>query len=193
MTYIHWLEVHPASGTEKLKASLSQWGFSQTSRLEGSTLLVVADKPDPRWIPEKATAVLWWVKDGTPEQTSAVLSQRVGWVIRQSAPLNEVRDALLYLEGRIKDTDGWLRQLLHLATLDELLRPVLVQCLRLSSASAGAIWLRSSFTSAGSGFAEAPRAKLKQTGWWNLAAIAICPLKTLACFDCGTRKRHQRT
>lgn len=179
MTYIHWLDVHPTSGTEELKNALSQWGFSQTNRLEGSTLFVVADKPDPRWIPEKATAVLWWVKDGTPEQTSAVLSQRAGWVVRQSAPLSEVRDALLYLEGRIMDTDGWLRQLLHLATLDELLRPVLVQCLRLSGASAGAIWLKKDeafYQRAGSGFAEAPLSqaeanRLVESG----AAIAICP------------------
>jgi diguanylate cyclase (GGDEF)-like protein len=179
MTYIHWLDVHPTAETEKLKTAMSQWGFSQTSRLEGATLLVVADKPDPRWIPEKATAVLWWVKDGTPEQTSAVLAQRAGWVIRQSAPLNDVRDALLYLEGRIMDTDGWLRQLLHLATLDELLRPVLVQCLRLSSANAGAIWLRkdeSFYQRAGSGFAEAPLSRVEANRLVESGeAIAICP------------------
>jgi diguanylate cyclase (GGDEF)-like protein len=179
MTYIHWLEVHPASGTEELKTTLAQWGFSQTSRLEGSTLFVVADKPDPRWIPEKATAVLWWVKEGTPEQTSAVLSQRAGWVVRQSAPLGEIRDALLYLEGRIMDTDGWLKQLLHLATLDELLRPVLVQCLRLSAASAGAIWLRKDgayYQRAGAGFAEAPLSQAEANRLVESGdAIAICP------------------
>lgn len=179
MTYIHWLDVHPAAGAESLKSALSQWGFSQTSKLEGATLLVVADKPDPRWIPEKATAVLWWVKDGTPEQTSAVLAQRAGWVVRQAAPLTEVRDALLYLEGRIMDTDGWLRQLLHLATLDELLRPVLVQCLRLSGASAGAIWLKKDeayYQRAGSGFAEAPLSLLDAAQLVeSSSAIAICP------------------
>lgn len=179
MTYIHWLEVHPASGTEELKTALTHWGFSQTNKLEGATLVVVADKPDPRWIPEKATAVMWWVKDGTPEQTSAALSQRAGWVVRQSAPLNEVRDALLYLEGRIMDTDGWLRQLLHLATLDELLRPVLVQCLRLSGANAGAIWLRKDdayYQRAGSGFAEAPLSQAEANRLVEAGeAIAICP------------------
>ncbi len=178
MSDIHWLEVHPSSSAGELKGALAQWGYSLAGRLEGSTLLIVADRPDPRWIPEKATAVLWWVKDGSPEETSRVLAQRAGWVIRQSAPLSEVRDALLYLEGRVMDTDGWLKQLLHLATLDELLRPILVQCLRLSGASAGAIWLRKDeafYQRAGSGFAEAPldlteATRLIETG----AAITLC-------------------
>ncbi len=159
MSDVHVLEVHPSPKTGELKALLPQWGYLHTERLEGATLILVADRPDPRWIPEKATSVLWWVKDGTPEEASRVLAQRAGWVLRQAAPPSEVREALLYLEGRIMDTDGWLKQLLHLATLDELLRPVLVQCLRLSGANAGAIWLRKDeafFQRVGSGFAEAP-------------------------------------
>ena len=72
------------------------------------------------------------------------------------------------------DTDGWLRQLLHLATLDELLRPVLVQCLRLSSASAGAIWLKKDeayYQRAGSGFAEAPLSQAEAHRLWRVVIV----------------------
>lgn len=179
MSNVHWLTVHPAPGSEELKAALIRWGYSLSPHVEGSILVIQADRPDPRWIPEKATSVLWWVKEGSPEETSSVLSQRSGWVVRQSVPLPEVRDALLYIEGRAMDTDGWLRQLLHLATLDELLRPVLVQCLRLSGAGSGAIWLRREdafYQRAGSGFPEAPldpaeAARLVESG----EALALCP------------------
>ena len=72
MANLHWLSVHPAQGSEELKAAVIRWGYSLSPHIEGSTLVIQADRPDPRWIPEKAATVLWWVKEGSPEETSSV-------------------------------------------------------------------------------------------------------------------------
>jgi diguanylate cyclase (GGDEF)-like protein len=108
----------------------------------------------------EGTELLWWVMEGDPEEVSAVLNLRPGWVLRQDRPVEAAREALEHLRQRDLGTDGWLRQMLHLATLDELLRLVLDRAIRLSGARGGAIWLRRDrvfYQQAGDGsFPEAP-------------------------------------
>jgi diguanylate cyclase (GGDEF)-like protein len=82
------------------------------------------------------------VEKADPEEVSAVLSLRPGWVLLQDRPLEAAREALLHLRQRDLGSEGWLRQLMHLASLDELLRLVLGRAVRLSGATGGAIWLR---------------------------------------------------
>ena len=142
MTRIHWMEVHPSERGPQLRESLFHWGFDVHKGAGEGTVLVVADRPDVRHIPPHALDVLWWVKDGTPEEVSAVLAQRPGWVVRQASPFETVRESLHHLRSRDLGAEGWLRQMLHLATLDELLRLVLVRALNLSGAQRGAIWVR---------------------------------------------------
>jgi diguanylate cyclase (GGDEF)-like protein len=108
----------------------------------------------------EGTELLWWVQKGDPEEVSAVLNLRPGWVLRQDRPVEAAREALEHLRQRDLGSDGWLRQMLHLATLDELLRLVLDRAIRLSGAQGGAIWLRREETfyqQAGDGsYPEAP-------------------------------------
>jgi diguanylate cyclase (GGDEF)-like protein len=142
-----------------LRAALAGWGFQVEDGPGDGTLLVVADHPDPRWIPPQGSEILWWVADGQPEPVSEVLSLRPGWVVRQSDPLERVRAALARIQKRDLGSEGWLRQMIHLATLDELLRPILVRAVHLSGAKGGAIWIRKDdafFQRCGDGFAEAP-------------------------------------
>ena len=159
MSTIHWLNVHPAADAELLRASVAEWGYQISDGPGEGTLLIVADRPDPRWIPPLGTEILWWVADGTPEEVSDVLSRRPGWVVRQSMSLDSVRASLSHIKSRDLGSEGWLRQMLHLATLDELLRPILARAVDLSGAKGGAIWIRqedSFFQRCGAGFAEAP-------------------------------------
>ena len=122
--------------------------------------MVVAEHPDLRLIPPEGTEILWWVQRGDPEQVSAVLSARPGWVLLQDRPLEAAREALIHLRQRDLGSEGWLRQMMHLATLDELLRLALSRAIRLSQARGGAIWLRREdlfYQKAGDGaFPEAP-------------------------------------
>ena len=159
MSTVRWMNVHPASGAGLLRASVAAWGFQILDGPGEGTLVIVADRPDPRWIPPVGTEILWWVADGTPEEVSEVLSRRPGWVVRQSMPLDTVRTTLTQIKTRDLGGEGWLRQMLHLATLDELLRPLLVRAVDLSASKCGAIWIRQDdafYQRCGEGFAEAP-------------------------------------
>jgi diguanylate cyclase (GGDEF)-like protein len=104
--------------------------------------VLVAEHPDPRLIPDEGTEILWWVEKADPEEVSAVLSLRPGWVLLQDRPLEAAREALLHLSQRDLGSEGWLRQMMHLASLDELLRLLLNRTIRVSGARGGAIWLR---------------------------------------------------
>lgn len=159
MPDIYWREAQPSEHAESLRLALSEWGFTLHEGLGPDPLVLVADRPDPRLLPTSATEVLWWVREGSPEEVSDVLSRCAGWVIRQESPLEAVREALGHLQQRHLGDDNWLRQMLHLATLDELLRWVLLRALRVSAARAGAIWIRKGgvfYQRAGEGFPEAP-------------------------------------
>jgi diguanylate cyclase (GGDEF)-like protein len=122
--------------------------------------VIVAEHPDPQLIPAEGTEILWWVAKADPEEVSAVLNLRPGWVVLQNRPLEAAREALLHLQQRDLGSEGWLRQMMHLASLDELLRLVLDRAIRLAGAQGGAIWLRREdvfYQRAGDGaFPEAP-------------------------------------
>jgi len=159
MADVFWLEIHRAEGASLLHRALEQWGFQVNSGAGRGTVLIVADRPDPRLIPSQALEILWWVLDATPEEVSDVLARRAGWVIRQCMPLETVHSALHHVQQRDLGSEGWLRQMLHLATLDELLRLVLVRAEQISGARHGAIWIRQEeafFQRCGEGFPEAP-------------------------------------
>ena len=142
MAIIHWMDIHPSDQAPQLRLALEGWGFRCEDGPGDGTLLIVARHPDPRLIPLEGTEILWWVEDADPETVSAVLSLRPGWVLRQSQPLTAVRTALTQLQTRDLGSEGWLRQMLHLASLDELLRPLLMRAVQLSGAKGGAIWIR---------------------------------------------------
>ena len=159
MSTVHWMNIHPTNDADRLREALSEWGYELMDGPGDGTLLIVADRPDSRWIPHFGTEILWWVADGTPEEVSDVLSRRPGWVVRQSLCLDIVKSSLAHIKNRDLGSEGWLRQMLHLATLDELLRPILARAVELSGAKGGAIWIRqedSFFQRCGAGFAEAP-------------------------------------
>ena len=160
MPRIHWLEAHPSAAGAALRAALEQWDFACLEGPGSGTLVVVAEHPDLRLIPAEGTEILWWVQGADPEQVSAVLSARPGWVLLQDRPLEAAREALIHLRQRDLGSEGWLRQMMHLATLDELLRLALSRAIRLSQARGGAIWLRREdlfYQKAGDGaFPEAP-------------------------------------
>jgi diguanylate cyclase (GGDEF)-like protein len=160
MPRIHWLDVHPSARGEALRAALSTWGCEISPSLGPGSLVLVANHPDPRLIPVEGTEILWWVEKAEPEAVSAVLNLRPGWVLLQDRPLEAAREALLHLRQRDLGSEGWLRQMMHLASLEELLRLVLDRAVRLSGARGGAIWLRREDTfyqRAGDGsFPEAP-------------------------------------
>jgi len=179
MSSVHLLEMQPTPLTAALRAALAGWGVEVLDGTGDGTLILVGDRPDPRCIPHQGTDILWWVVEGTPEEVSDVLSRRPGWVIRQGSPLVSVFEALEHLQNRDLGSEGWLRQMLHLATLDELLRPILVRAIKLSRARAGAIWIRDAnafYQRVGEGFPEAPlsleeAAALVSTG----QAWLLCP------------------
>jgi diguanylate cyclase (GGDEF)-like protein len=105
-------------------------------------VVIVANHPDVRLIPAEGTELLWWVDKAEPEAVSAVLNLRPGWVLLQDRPPEAAREALIHLRQRDLGTEGWLRQMMHLASLDDLLRLALGRAIRLSGARGGAIWLR---------------------------------------------------
>ncbi|MDP1830515.1 MAG: GGDEF domain-containing protein [Geothrix sp.] len=160
MARIHWLEAHPSAAGEALRAALAGWGHEAVPGAGQGSIVLVAERPDIRLIPAEGTEILWWVEQADPEEVSAVLSLRPGWVLLQDRPLEAAREALLHLRQRDLGSDGWLRQMMHLASLDELLRLVLGRAIRLSGARGGAIWLRRDelfYQRAGDGaFPEAP-------------------------------------
>ncbi|MBP1626456.1 MAG: diguanylate cyclase/phosphodiesterase & domain with sensor(s) [Holophagaceae bacterium] len=184
MTTVHLQEMLPSPQTAMLREALAAWGITVSEGPGEGTLILVGDRPDPRHIPMEGTEILWWVAGGTPEEVSDVLSRRPGWVIRQESPMESVREALEHLRNRDLGSEGWLRQMLHLATLEELLRPILARAIKLSKARAGAIWIREEGTfyqRVGEGFPEAPislqeGANLVQEG----QAWLLCPGEQVA-------------
>lgn len=160
MPGIHWLDVHPSAAGAALRLALGGWGHEILPGPGPGSLVIVANQPEVSLIPEEGHEILWWVEKAEPESVSAVLSQRPGWVLLQDRPLEAAREALLHLRQRDLGSEGWLRQMMHLASLDELLRLVLGRAIRLSGAAGGAIWLRRDdtfFQRAGDGaFPEAP-------------------------------------
>jgi diguanylate cyclase (GGDEF)-like protein len=160
MSRVHWLAAHPTAAGEALRLALPEWGHEVVPGAGQGSVILVAEHPDVRLIPAEGTEILWWVEQAAPEEVSAVLSLRPGWVLLQDRPLEAAREALLHLRQRDLGSEGWLRQMMHQASLDELLRLVLGRALRLSGASGGAIWLRRDETfyqRAGDGaFPEAP-------------------------------------
>jgi diguanylate cyclase (GGDEF)-like protein len=179
MSKIYWIDIHPSEQARRLRQALAGWGFEVEDGVGEGTLLIVADRPDPLAVPPEGTEILWWVADADPESASEVLSCRPGWVVRQSQPLEAVRKSLVHIQTRDLGSEGWLRQMLHLASLDELLRPILMRAVQLSGAKGGAIWIRKEetfFQRFGDGFPEHPlslpeAASLVQTG----QAWLLCP------------------
>jgi len=179
MSQVFWLEPQASEHSLLLRHVLREWGFQIQEGSGEGTLVLVADRPSASFIPFNATEILWWVKEGSPEEVSEVLSHCPGWVIRQNTPLEAVKSALEHLQSRDLGSEGWLRQMLHLATLDELLRLVLVRVLQLSKAKHAALWIRQEdafFQRCGDGFPEAPvplseAASLVRTG----DASLLCP------------------
>lgn len=165
MPRIHWLEVHPSPAGDALRAALAGWGDEVISGPGPGSLVLVAEHPDARLIPPEGHEILWWVEQADPEEVSAVLNLRPGWVLLQNRPLEAVREALLHLRQRDLGSEGWLRQMMHLASMDDLLRLALARAIRLSGASGGAIWLRREdifYQRVGDGaFTEAPLARLE--------------------------------
>ena len=141
MRRIHWVQAGP--GGEDLKEALLARGYLLSEEpLDQSSVVIVAPRPDLRLIPSSASEVLWWVQEGTPEEVSRVLNARPGWALRQSHRLELAIEALEALRRRDLGSEGWLRQMLHLATLPELLRLVLTRALKSTRARAGAVWTR---------------------------------------------------
>jgi diguanylate cyclase (GGDEF)-like protein len=173
------MDIHPSAQAAALRLALAQWGFECEDGPGEGTLLIVADHPDPRWIPPEGTEILWWVAEADPDRVSEVLSERPGWVVSQHQPLETVRARLNHIRSRDLGSEGWLRQMLHLASLDELLRPLLKRAVELSGAKGGAIWIRQDdicFQRFGDGFPEHPlslpeAAALVQSG----QAWLLCP------------------
>lgn len=179
MPELFWCEVQPSETSSVLRNALVQWGYQVVEGAGEGTLVVVARRPDPRLIPPLGMEILWWVDDATPEEVSDILSRRPGWVLRSASSLDAVREALGHLRQRDLGSEGWLRQMLHLATLDELIRLILIRAIQISCAKQGAIWIRQDnvfFQRCGEGYPEAPvtlpeAASLVRTG----DAWLICP------------------
>jgi diguanylate cyclase (GGDEF)-like protein len=159
MPEVFWCEVHPAADSHLLQEALARWGYGVKVGPGDGTLILVADRPDSKFIPPIGKEILWWVEDGSPEEVSEILSRRPGWVLRQGSSLEVAKTALEHLRQRDLGSEGWLRQMLHLATLDELIRLILIRAIQASSAKQGAIWIRQDnvfFQRCGEGYPEAP-------------------------------------
>ena len=168
----------PGAG-EPLKEALQSWGYVPGVFPGPGLAVVVARRPWPELLPPQATEVLWWVAEATPEETSAVLHLKPGWVLGRSS-LQAAREALHRLRSRDLGPDGWLRQMLQQASLEELLRLVLERAIKLAEATGGGLWVRREemyYQRAGDGsFPEAPlpREAVRQLvaegeAWW------LCP------------------
>ena len=159
MSEVFWCESKPSAAALALREALASWGFSVTDGPGDGTVVLVAAHPDPRLIPAMGKELFWWVEEAAPEEASDVLFRRPGWVARQDGPLEAARNALERIRQRDLGSEGWLRQMLHLATLDELLRLILIRAVQISGAKQGAIWIRQDnvfFQRCGEGYPEAP-------------------------------------
>ena len=106
MSRIHWLEAHPSAAGEALRAALTGWGHEIVPGVGPGSIVLVAEHPDTRLIPAEGTEILWWVEKAEPEEVSAVLSLRPGWVLLQDRPPEAAREALLHLRQRDLRTFG---------------------------------------------------------------------------------------
>ncbi|HJU83672.1 MAG TPA: GGDEF domain-containing protein [Holophagaceae bacterium] len=176
MLDLHWLDADDPGAGEALARALIAWGHVLHRSPGPGPTVVVAPKPLPELIPPSASEILWWVKDATPEEASAVLFQRPGWVLRRTC-LEDAREVLQRLEDRDLGREGWLRQMVQQASLEELLRVVLERTMSLAKAEGGGLWVRREdqfFQRAGDGsFPEAPlpRAAARELvaageAWW---------------------------
>lgn len=179
MPEVFWCEAEPAETSHLFREALLQWGFNVKDGPGDGTIILIAERPHPKHIPPIGKEILWWVEDSSPEEVSDILSRRPGWVVRRSSSLDVAKASLEHLRGRDLGSEGWLRQMLHLATLDELIRLILIRALQFSNAKQGAIWIRQDnvfFQRCGEGYPEAPvtlpeAASLVRTG----DAWLICP------------------
>lgn len=159
MPRIKWLQTRADPQAGALEAVLREAGFERDEPKGEGVYLIIADRLDINLIPPEATDVLWWVGEASPEDASHVLLHRSGWVLRSSNPVQAARGALLRLRSRELGAEGWLRQMLHSASLDELLHMVFDQASRSTGAAAGGIWVRGQdayYQRVGSGFPESP-------------------------------------
>jgi len=158
MRRIHWVQAGP--GGEDLQEAFRARGYLLSEEpVEHGSAVIVAPRPDPRLIPPGASEVLWWVEEGSPEEVSRVITLRPGWALRQSHRTELAIEALEALRRQDFGSEGWLRQMLQLATLTELLRLVLTRALRSTRAKAGAVWIRHEdlyYQRHGEGWPEAP-------------------------------------
>ncbi|HJV91055.1 MAG TPA: GGDEF domain-containing protein [Holophagaceae bacterium] len=177
MRRIQWVQA--GLGGEELKQALLAQGYLISEELGPGSTVIVSRKPDPTLIPLNASEVLWWVQDATPEETSRVLALRPGWVVRQSQRLELALEALETLRRRELGSEGWLRQMLHLATLPELLRLVLTRAVKSTRATAGAVWIRHEdtyFQRQGDGWPEAPLTREQVSAMLRSGeALELCP------------------
>lgn len=159
MPEVFWCEMQPSEKSHLLREALVRWGFEVKPGLGEGTLILISDRPDPKWIPPIGKEIFWWVEAASPEEVSEVLSRRPGWVVCRGTALEIAKDSLEHLRQRDLGSEGWLRQMLHLATLDELMRLILLRAIQISGAKHGAIWIRQDsvyFQRCGEGYPEAP-------------------------------------
>ena len=159
MPEVFWCEAQPSEQAGLLREALGRWGFEVKEGPGDGTLVLVAERPDPRLIPAIGKEILWWVEEATLEEASDVLLRRPGWVAHWDTPLDATRAALERIRQRDLGSEGWLRQMLHQATLDELIRLILIRAIQISGAKQGAIWIRQDnvfFQRCGEGYPEAP-------------------------------------
>jgi len=179
MPRLKWLQTRPDPQVGALEAVLREAGWEKDDPTGEGIYLIIADRLDINLIPPEATDVLWWVSEATPEDASHVLLHRPGWVLRASNPVQAARGALMRLRSRELGAEGWLRQMLHSASLDELLHMVFAQAARAGGAEAGGIWVRGDgayFQRAGAGFPEAPLSFEEAESWVERGeADWICP------------------
>ncbi|MBI3131276.1 MAG: GGDEF domain-containing protein [Acidobacteria bacterium] len=181
MRQIHWVQAGP--GGEDLKEALLAQGYLLSEGPFTGTTVIVARKPDPSLLPPDASEVLWWVQEATPEETSRVLALRPGWVVRQSQRFELAIEALDALRRRELGSEGWLRQMLHLATLPELLRLVITRAVKSTRATAGAVWIRHDDTyyqRQGDGWPEAPLTRDQARAMLHSGeALELCPMEAV--------------
>lgn len=135
-----WVETHADPSAQTLKEALEAHGYRFGK--DGTTAILVVPRPDPYLLPPQATEALWWVKEAMPEEVSKVLALRSGWVLRNTQRPELALEVVQRLRKRDLGSEGWLRKMLHQASLEELLRLTLVRAMDRSGAAGGAVWVR---------------------------------------------------